>query len=133
MTDAPLTRPLKAVTAWLRTITAVTDVVDKRISWRLTGTYPAIRLTDLGPMGRTAAGDWRRVQIECWDGDYDVAEKLAADIAANADTGRGARGTWAGIYCAGSSVVLGPLSSPDQSSERSRHLLDVAFLLYPST
>lgn len=127
--DLPLTRPLKIVRDWLRSLDAVTDLVEKRISWKLTGAYPAIRLADLGPMNRSAAGDWRRVQVECWAQDYDDAEQLAAVIAAAADTSS-ARGAWANGYCAGSTVVLGPLSSPDQQSERSRHLVDVAFLLF---
>lgn len=130
MADAMMPPALRVVNEWLTAQAAVTDVAGTRISYRLTGTYPAIRLADLGPMARGPEEQLRRIQVECWADDYDVAERLAAAVESVVPE---ARGQWPSGYCAGGSVEAGPYANPDSASERFRHQLDIALWLYPTS
>jgi hypothetical protein len=121
--------PLLVVKDWLRSVAPVTAVVDTRISHRLPGTFPSIRLTDVGVASRSPEEALHRVQIECWGDDYDVTEDLALEIERHIPE---ARGAWPNGYCAGGSVDVGPFSSPDQKTGRQRHLLEVVLWLYPT-
>ena len=129
MADALMPPAVRLAADWLQAQAAVTAAAGKRISYRLTGTYPAIRLTDLGPMGRDEGGALRRIQIECWADDYDIAERLAAAVESVVPE---AHGDWPSGYCAGGDVESGPFASPDPASQRFRHQLDVALWLYPT-
>lgn len=129
MADALMPPTVRLVADWLQAQAAVAAVVGMRVSYRLTGTYPAIRVADLGPIQRGPEEALRRVQIECWAADYDDAERLAATVESVLPE---ARGAWPSGYCAGGSVESGPYSNPDETSQKFRHQLDVALWLYPA-
>lgn len=99
------------------------------VSYRLTGTFPAIRLTDVGTIDRAPEEALHRVQVECWAEKYDDAEALARTVVSVVGD---LQGEWPAGYIAGGSVESGPFSSPDDNSERYRHQLDLALWLYPS-
>jgi hypothetical protein len=125
--EETVTRPLGIAAEWLKADAGVSSIIVKRIGPVLHSTMPAIRLADLGPINRSTAGDWRLVQVECWAKDYDTAEQLAAAVERATET---ARGTYTDGYCSGAHVEAGPYANPDPNSERFRHQLDVALLLY---
>lgn len=129
MPNAKMPPPLRIVNEWLKAQAAVTAICGKRIDHTLAGVYPAIRLTDFGPIQHGPEEDLRRIQIECWAADYGTAEDLAATVVSVIPE---SVGTWATGYCAGGDVVSGPFANPDQNSERYRHQLDVALWLYPA-
>ena len=129
MADARIPPVLRVVNEWLKAQGSVTAICGKRISPKLTGDYPAIRLTDLGPMERGPEEHLRRIQVECWADDYATAEDLAAEVERHLLE---ARGQWPSGYCAGGTVESGPFASPDDTSQRYRHQLDVALWIYPS-
>ena len=129
MPNAVMPKTTKLVGEWLKAQSAVSAVVAARVSYRLTGTYPAIRLTDLGPIECGPEEALRRIQIECWADDYDTAENLALAVESVLPE---ARGTWPSGKCAGGSVASGPFANPDPASQKYRHQLDVALWLYPS-
>lgn len=128
MPDLVMPRAVLMATKWLQAQSAVTTLVGQRISYRLDGTYPAIRITDVGTISRGPEEELRRLQIECYADDYDVAERIAATVVSVLPE---ARGTWAGGWCAGAGVESGPFSNPDVDPQRHRHQLDVAFAIYP--
>lgn len=128
MPDALMPRAALMATKWLQAQAAVTALVGQRISHKLGGIYPAIRITDVGTMARGPEEELRRLQIECFADSYDVAERIAATVVSVLPE---ARGTWAGGFCAGAGVESGPFYSPDVDPERHRHQLDIAFALYP--
>ncbi|MGI8682070.1 MAG: hypothetical protein ACR2JO_08065 [Mycobacteriales bacterium] len=130
MANALMPRTVALVNEWLKAQPAITAVCGKRISYALGGTYPAIRLADIGPITRGPEEALRRIQVECWADDYDTAERLAATVESVLPE---AVGAWPSGYCAGGSVESGPFASPDPNSVRYRHQLDVALWLYPST
>jgi hypothetical protein len=125
---ATMPRKVLLVTQWLQSCTPVTEICGTRISYRLDGTYPAIRVADVGPIERGPEEVLQRIQIECWAEDYDTAEQLALAVEAVVAT---ARGEWPAGYCAGGDVDAGPYFSPDPQSERFRHQLDLALWFYP--
>lgn len=129
MTNAKQPDPLPVVATWLKNQPAVTAVIAKRVAPYLTGAYPAVRLADVGPRDRGPEEALNRVQIECWADDYDSASDLARVIERHVPELRGA---YAGAWCAGGAVALGPFASPDTSSNRYRHILDVELWLYPA-
>lgn len=129
MPYAKMPRTLLVVADWLKAQTPVTDIIGKRVSYRLGTTFPAIRLTDLGPIERGPEEALRRIQIECWADDYGTAEDLAAEVERHLPE---ARSQWPSGYCAGGAVESGPFASPDENSERHRHQLDVALWIYPT-
>ena len=128
MPDAVMPRAVLMATKWLQAQAAVTALVGQRISYRLGGTYPAIRITDIGTIDRGPEEELRRLQIECYADDYDDAERIAATVVSVLPE---ARGQWADGYCAGAAVESGPFHNPDPDPERHRHQLDIAFALYP--
>lgn len=129
MPNAVMPSSVEIVNQWLKAQEPVTDICGKRISYTLTGTYPAIRVTDVGPIERGPEEVLRRIQIECWADDYDKAEQLALRVEAHIPE---ARGQWPAGYCAGGDVVAGPFANPDQKSQRYRFQLDVGLWLYPT-
>lgn len=129
MPDAVMPRAVLMATKWLQAQASVTALVAQRISYRLDGTYPAIRITDIGVIARGPEEELRRLQFECFADDYDEAERIAATVVSVLPE---ARGTWAGGHCAGASVESGPFSNPDVDPQRHRHQLDIAFAIYPT-
>lgn len=129
MPHALMPRAALLATQWLQSQTRVTNHVGNRVSYRLGGTYPAIRVTDLGAIERGPEEQLRRLQIECWADDYDKAEAIAAAVESVVPE---AAGVWPAGRCAGGAVESGPFSNPDTESEKFRHQLDVALWIYPT-
>lgn len=102
-----------------------------RIGTRLGTTYPAIRVTLLGGLGRSVAGTrWATLQWESWgNGTDSVAEHQASDL------GRAVEGVveqLAGVYASGhitSAWLDGLMShSPDPTSNRERYLGSIGLI-----
>ena len=123
--------PVAVVNAWAKAQSTVTAICGTRISYRLTGTYPAIRLADIGPVERAPGERASRVQVECWADDYDTSVALAAAVDAAVEDGT-LRGTWASAPCSGGAVVFGPMAMPDPESTKFRQQLDLELWLYPT-
>lgn len=128
MADALMPPTVLLVSQALKAQASVTALTG-HVSYRLTGTFPAIRLTDVGTIDRAPEEALHRVQVECWAEEYDDAETLARTVVSVVGD---LAGDWPAGYCAGGSVESGPFSSPDDSSARYRHQLDLALWLYPS-
>lgn len=129
MPDALMPRTALLVSQWLTSQEAVSAIIGHRASYKLGPLYPAIRITDLGPIERGPEEALKRIQIECWAQDYDTAERLAATVESLVDT---SHGEWPAGYCAGGSVESGPFPGPDEESGRWRWQLDLGLWLYPS-
>jgi hypothetical protein len=127
--DLVLPSAVKVVNAWAKSRPAITDLVGKRISPVLDRTLPAIRLTNVGPRDRGPEEALARVQVECWSDDHDTAEDIANAVVAQLPS---LPGEWAGGWCAGGGVAMGPFSSPDPQTERARYLLDLEIWIYPA-
>jgi hypothetical protein len=104
--------------------TAIATPVGGRISTRLSGTYPAIRVTLLGGVGRIVDGTLEAdVQWEVWGDDSPTAETVASDIARAIEA---AVPLLAGVY--GPGTIRGASSSgyiihsPDSVTARERYL-----------
>lgn len=121
--------PVDVGVDWLQAQTRVTDLVGKRISYRLGKLYPAIRLTDLGAIEAAAEEATHRLQVECWADDYETASSIARAVMSVLSD---AAGQWSTGYCMGAGWLGGPFSSPDIDSERHRHQLDVALVIAPT-
>lgn len=111
----------------LKAITEVATLCGGRIATRLSGTYPAVRVTLTGGIGRSvSATGFPTLQWEAWGNGTDAAAQiqasdLAREIEAAVDDGR-----LAGVYTSGtiaSAWVDGRMShSADTTSNRERYL-----------
>jgi hypothetical protein len=129
MADALMPKTVLLVSQALQAQPSVADVVERRVSYRLAKTFPCVRLTDVGTIERGPEEALQRIQVECWADDYDTAEDLSrAVVSVVGDLA----GTWPAGFIAGGGVESGPFPSPDDSSERYRHQLDLGLWLYPS-
>lgn len=129
MSDLLMPRPLAVVNQWLKAQAAVTAICGKRIAPFLDTVLPAIRLTNVGTIERSAEEALQRIQVECWAQTYDKAEELALTVVSVLPE---ARGQWDAGYCAGGTVEAGPFDAPDPDSEKYRQQLDLALWLYPN-
>jgi hypothetical protein len=111
--------------------TTVAPMVGNRISTRLSGTYPAIRVTLLGgpdrPVDNTGQPEF---QVECWGNGVGPAEEIeASDIARAVDA---AVDDLPGTYTAGRIVAAyrigGIIHSPDPSTSRQRYIVQVGLV-----
>ena len=121
--------PVKTFTRWAQAQPSVTALCSNRVSYRLEGTYPAIRVTDVGPVERAPGERFNRVQVECWAADYDSAFSLASAVDQAIQDGT-LRGVWGGQPCAGGAVVSGPFANPDETTQKFCHTFDVDMWLY---
>lgn len=108
---------------------AVTDVVALRISDRLAGTYPAIRVTPISTRPGIPDEDGALVQIECWADDDRDADDLARTVRFELTGLRGPHPA-ANAWCAGYDDPT-QFRSPDQKTGRSRTIVQTRLYLYP--
>jgi hypothetical protein len=97
-----------------------------RVSTRLSGTLPAIRVTlvDGGPdTTGEFGGAHPTVQVECWANDPATADLMMRTFTAALPQVKG--GTWGGVYVSGARVDLGPIMSDDPDTTAYRQLTDV--------
>ena len=114
--------------------TPVGPLVGNRISTRLSGTYPAIRITLLGGPDRAMESTGQpELQVECWgNGSGPSDETQALEIARNVE---GFATSLAGSYgpgrIVGAYTLGGILHSPDASSGRERYIVQVGLVTQP--
>lgn len=106
-----------------------------RIGTRLSGTFPAVRVTLLGGPPRPVTGTGSpNLQVECWgNGTDSAAEHQALDLARAVEA---AVESLPGVYTSGRIVAAWSLSdlihSPDSGTSRERYLAQVGLVTQAS-
>jgi hypothetical protein len=130
--------PAAILVAALRARTDITTfVAPEQVGTILHGTYPAIRVTQIGGPGRVTQNTGSpQVQWEVWGTAADAdAEWLVAQCAAAIEDAI-ENGTLSGTYpgagtLAGTWTVMAAMSSPDPTTWRARYLGTVGMLVQP--
>lgn len=104
-----------------------------RVGTRLSGTYPAIRVTTLGGGDAVTDTGTPNVQVECWgNGTDSTAEHQASDMARTVHAAAGGlAGTYAPGRVVGSWTFGLPLHSPDPTTFRERYIVTVGLTMQP--
>lgn len=120
--------------AALREQPPVTAICGTRIGTRLSGTYPAIRVTTLGGGESVEGTNSPDLQVECWGNGGDPAAEIQASelsrvvhsVALSSLRGAYGAGIIVGSWCYG-----GPLHSPDASTSpaRERYIVTVGITM----
>jgi hypothetical protein len=119
--------------AALKSQPAVTNLCGGRIGTRLSGTYPAIRITTLGGGESVTDTGSPDLQVECWgDGTGSAAETQASDLARTVHSvGGNLRGMYGPGTVVGSWTYGLPLHSPDPGTSRERYIVTVGITCQP--
>jgi hypothetical protein len=120
--------------AALKAQPSVTALCGGRVGTRLSGTYPAIRVTTLGGGESVADTGSPDLQVECWgDGTGSAAETQASDLARTVHSvGGSLRGVFGPGTVVGSWTYGLPLHSPDPTTARERYIVTVGITLQPT-
>ena len=134
MTTLPSAEGL-LVTAY-RARPTVTSLCGSRIATRLSGTYPAVRITLLGGPTRVVENTAQpELQVECWgNGSSTTAELEASDLALAVEAATPQLpGTYPAGIIAAAWVIGGILHLPDTSTTtvRERYILTVGITTQP--
>lgn len=120
--------------AALRARSSVASLCGGRVGTRLSGVYPAVRVTLIGGASRAVVNTGRpELQVECWgNGPDGVAEVQASDLARAVEA---ALPTLVGVYgpgvIAGAATSGGVLHSPDGSTGRERYIVQASLVTQP--
>ena len=116
--------------SFLRNHPELTPIHQGRVATRLSGTYPAIRVSLIAVRPTQILGEYLpELQVECFADDQGVASLLARKAsAAMADV----IGAYPEGAVRGHDLVFGPFWSPDATTQRPRYLFDVLLLAYPN-
>lgn len=122
--------------AALKAQTSVSSLCGGRVGTRLSGTYPAIRVTLLGGPARVVENTAQpELQVECWgNGAGGDAETQASDLARNVEAAvLVLRGTYGPGTITGAWTVGLILHAPDASTSlvRERYIVTVGLTVQP--
>lgn len=117
-----------ALVEWFSTRPAdpVTGVLP-RASTKLSGTYPALRISRVGGVQLQSWQDFPELQIDCWaDEQVEAAELVRLVVAVMADI----NGEHPTGWVRGFDWTLGPLWAPSEDGRLARYIVSVRPMLY---